>query len=168
MEIRQLTLDDHVSSYRLGAEAFGSPPYPLVVPEAPTTPPVGREVWGVLDGESLMARVATHAYESWWHGARVATCGVAGVTVAAERRGEGLLLPLFRAALGAAAERGETLSTLYPTANGIYRSLGYELVSSYDTVEVPTADLAAVRKPVGTHTRRAGPGDVPAIRAVYD
>ncbi|WP_148615650.1 GNAT family N-acetyltransferase [Nocardioides rubriscoriae] len=168
MEIRLLTLDDHVASFRLGAEAFGSPPYPVEVPPAPTSLPVGREVWGAFDGDTLVARVAAHSYESWWHGARVPTCGIAGVAVAPEARGQGLLLPLFEATLGAAAERGEALSTLFPTANGIYRSLGYELVSSYDTVVVPTAELAGVRPPGGVRTRRATVADVPALKAVYD
>ncbi len=168
VEIRLLTLDDHVPSFRLGAEAFGSPPYPVEVPAAPTTLPVGREVWGAFDGGALVARVAAHSYESWWHGARVPTCGIAGVAVAPEHRGQGLLLPLFEAVLGAAAERGEALSTLFPTASGIYRSLGYELVSSYDTVAVPTAELAGVRPPVGVRTRRATVADVPALKAVYD
>ncbi len=90
------------------------------------------------------------------------------MTVAPEHRGSGLLLPLFEAGLGAAAERGEVLSTLYPTANGIYRSLGYELVTSYDTIEIATHELAAVRAPLATRTRRATVDDVPAVRALYD
>jgi predicted acetyltransferase len=167
VEIRRLTLDDHASSYRLGAEAFGASPQ-RAVPDAPAALPPGRDTWGAFDGGELVAGVSAHSYESWWHGARVATCGIASVVVAAERRGQGLLLPLFEATLGAAAERGEPLSTLFPTANGIYRSLGYELVSSYDTVVVPTAELAGVRAPVGTRTRRARAGDVPALKAVYD
>ena len=112
---------------------------------------------------------SAHTYASWWHGEQVATCGIAGVTVAPEHRGEGLLLPLFEAALGAAAERGEVLSTLYPTATGIYRSLGYELVSSLDTVEV---DLRRARRASARRPRpaRGAPtvADVPAVRAVYD
>jgi predicted acetyltransferase len=168
VHIRLLTLDDHESSFRLGALAFGAPPYPSTVPPAPAVLPEGRQVWGAFDGDDLVARVAAHAYESWWHGARVATCGIAGVTVAPERRGEGLLVPLFEAALGAATERGEALSTLFPTANGIYRPLGYEVVSSYDTVVLTTAELAMVRPPAATRTRRARPADVPALKQVYD
>lgn len=168
MDIRTLTLDDHAAQFRLGAEAFGTPPYPATPPEAPTSLPQGRDVWGAVDDGELVARVVGHTYESWWHGRRVPTCGIAGVTVAPERRGAGLLQPLFEAALGAAAERGEVLSTLYPTANGIYRSLGYEVVTSLDTVEVATAELSGVRPPTVTRTRRARVEDVPAVRALYD
>ncbi|MDO9457545.1 enhanced intracellular survival protein Eis [Nocardioides sp.] len=166
MEIRRYTLDDYPQSYRLSVEAFGQQPGGM--PPQPTSLPEGREVWLALDGPELVARVAAHTYASWWHGSSVATCGIASVAVAPERRGEGLLLPVFRAALAAAAERGEVLSTLFPTANGIYRPLGYELVASFDTVVIPTAELAGVRAPVATRTRRAAPADVPALKAVYD
>jgi predicted acetyltransferase len=166
VEIRRLTLDDLPTSYRLSVEAFGAPPGGP--PPMPTALPEGREVWLSYDGDELVARAAAHSYESWWHGSRVATCGVASVAVAAERRGEGLLKPVFRAMLESAAERGEVVSTLYPTANGIYRPLGYELITSFDTVELATAELAAVRRPVATTTRRARVEDVPALRATYD
>jgi len=159
---------DHAAQFRLGAEAFGAPPYPATVPDPPTTRPEGREVWGAFDGGTLVARVAAHSYESWWHGQPIPTCGIAGVTVAPEHRGEGLLRPLFDAALEASAGRGESVSTLYPTANGIYRSLGYELVASYDTVEIPTHELAGVRAPATTRTRRAQVEDVASVRASYD
>ena len=88
--------------------------------------------------------------------------------MAAEHRGGGLLAPVLARALADATVRGESLSTLYPTATGIYRPLGYEVVSSYDTVEVTMADLARLRPPVGTRTRRARLEDVPAVRGVYD
>lgn len=166
VEIRRFTLDDHLPSYRLSVEAFGS--WPGGPPAAPTSLPEGRDVWLAVDGDEVAARAAAHSYESWWHGRRVATAGVASVAVAPERRGEGLLVPVFEAMLAAAAARGEVLSTLFPTANGIYRPLGYEVVTSYDTVVLATADLAAVRPPTATRTRRAGVDDVPALKAVYD
>ena len=167
MQIRRLSLDDHLPSYLLAVEAFGGPPSDTPPPEPPAQLPAGREGWVALDDGLLVARIAALEFESWWHGAAVPTCGIAAVAVAAERRGEGLLHGLFDAALGAARERGEVLSTLYPTANGIYRSFGYELVSSYDTVEIPTAELGRVRPPTATRTRRATVADLPAVRATY-
>ncbi|WP_170219455.1 GNAT family N-acetyltransferase [Nocardioides litoris] len=166
MEIRRLVLDDLPASYRLSVEAFGS--HPGGPPPTPTALPEGREVWLAVDDDgAFVARAAAHSYASWWHGRRVPTAGVASVTVAAERRGEGLLRPVFAALLAAAAERGEVLSTLYPTANGIYRPMGYEVVTSFDTVRLATAELAAVRAPAATRTRRARAEDLPAVHEVY-
>ncbi|TDE88122.1 GNAT family N-acetyltransferase [Occultella glacieicola] len=165
--IRELTPADVPASRRLGAEAFGMPTGGLTDPQ-PTAYPAGMHLWGAFDADVLAARVIGREYSSWWDGAAVPTCGIAGVTVAAEYRGRGLLEPLFGPVLRGARERGEVISTLFPSAPGIYRRFGYELIGSAETVEVPTAAAAAVRP--GTHisTRRATEADVPAVRAVYD
>ncbi len=116
-----------------------------------------------------MARVATREYHSWFGGSAVPTGGIAGVAVAAERRGEKLLDELFRVVLeDGLRERGEAVSTLFCTAPGIYRKFGYELISSYDTVEVPAATLARIGAPAGVRTRRATPADFDAVCEVYD
>lgn len=125
-------------------------------------------MWGAFDAGRLVAKVVGFEFASWFGGAQVPTCGIAGVAVSAEHRGRGLLRPLLEELLAGAVRRGESVSTLYPTASGIYRSLGYEVVTSFDTVEIATVDLAAVRAPTSTHTRRATETDVAAIRAVYE
>jgi predicted acetyltransferase len=107
------------------------------------------------------------SFTSWFHGATVPTAGLAGVTVAAERRGEGALRPLMTTALDDARERGAVVSTLYPSSAGIYRGLGYEVVGSYEDVRVPLGALAGVRAPDGVRTRRATAGDMDAIHDVY-
>ncbi|MDN4174596.1 GNAT family N-acetyltransferase [Nocardioides sp. SOB77] len=170
---RLLTADDLGQTLALGQEAFGAPPEGWRPPTAEGWPPPGRHSWGTFatgpDGDRLLARVIGLELGSWFHGAAVPTCGIAGVAVAAEHRGQGMLADLFRVVLGEAAERGEALSALYPTAPGIYRRLGYEVVTALDDVDLLTADLAAVRPPAdGTTVRRATVADVPAVRAVYD
>ncbi len=173
--LRKLGRDDLAASRALSIEAFGEPP-----PGSPpwTTPPwptPGRHVWGVVEdagagsgaGDRVLARVAAHEYHSWFGGLPVPTSGIASVAVAAEHRGRGLLQEVLARALAEAVERGEVVSTLYPTAPGIYRPFGYELVASLDTVEVPTAELAGVAPPVGVRTRRAEVADLPAVREVY-
>lgn len=165
---RALTADDFAASLRLGLEAFGDLPDGMAMPTAADFPHPGRHTFGTLAGDRLLGRVIGREYHSWFRGVEVPTCGVGGVTVAAEHRGEGLLRDLFAAMLADARTRGEVISTLFPTAPGIYRPLGYELVASYDTVEVPTAALAQVRAPSGVTTRRAEVGDLPAVRSVYD
>ena len=79
-------------------------------------PGVGRHHWGTFDGEELVARVVGREYHSWFGGAEVPTTGIAAVTVVAERRGQGLLDDLFRAVLAEGRDRGEVISTLFPTA----------------------------------------------------
>lgn len=166
--IRRLSPDDFPQNMALGIEAFGDLPSGSVPPTQPTEPPPGRYGWGAFAGDRLVARVVVHEYQSWFGGVEVPTAGIAGVAITAERRGQGLLRAVFEGALTEAVERGEVVSTLYPTANGIYRSLGYELISSYDAVEIPTAELASVPTPVGTRLVRAEPSDLPAVRDVYD
>lgn len=164
---RPLTAADFEESLRLGLEAFGDWPAGTPRPTADTPAP-GRHGWGTFEDGELVARVAGREFHSWFRGTTVPTCGIAGVTVVAERRGTGLLRDLFGAVLAEASGRGEPISTLFPTASGIYRRLGYEVVGAYDTVAFPTAALAVVPPAAGVSTRRARTADVPALRGVYD
>lgn len=165
---RRMTAADLEQTYALGVEAFGRPPAGSPAPDPERWPLPGRHPWGTFAADGrLLARVVGLELGSWFHGTEVATCGIIGVAVAAEHRGEGLLADLFRVVLDEASERGEPVSGLYPTAPGIYRRLGYEVVTALDEVELPTADLAAVGAPTGTTVRRAIPADAPAIREVY-
>ena len=113
--VRRLTSDDAEQAAALSQEAFG--PWPAGTPTAEVDAD-GRRSWGAFDGDELIARMTARPYESWWYGAAVRTTGIAGVAVRAEARGGGLLEALFRAVLAEAAEHGEVLSTLYPTAPG--------------------------------------------------
>ena len=166
---RPLTRDDFDQSVALSREAFGSLPPGATPPSADDFPRPGFHAFGTFDGDQLVARVVTREYHSWFGGSEVPTGGIAGVAVAAERRGEKLLDDLFRVALDAGLrERGEVVSTLFATAPGIYRKFGYELFASYDEVEVPSSALAGVRASGGVRTRRATPADFDAVRELYD
>ena len=165
-ETRPLTADDAEQSHALGVEAFGAYPAGQTAPPPGTTP--GKHDWGTFVDGHLAARVTARSYGSWWHGVEVPTSGIASVAVSPEHRGGGLLTDLMRAALAEARERGEVLSTLYPTAPGIYRKFGYELVGSYDLVSVPTLSLRGVTTSPDIALRRAEVADVPAVRAIYD
>ncbi len=168
ISVRRLTTDDAEASRRLGWEAFGSPESSPTEPAAATLETPGRTFFGAFDGGRLAARMAWRDYESWYGGRLVRTAGIASVTVAAENRGRGLLSPLFADTLADAHATGAVISTLFPSAAGIYRRFGYELVSDYTTVSLPSWVLAGVARPDAVTTRRAEPADVPAIRAVYD
>ncbi|MBB6628598.1 GNAT family N-acetyltransferase [Nocardioides sp. KIGAM211] len=165
---RHLTVEDFEQSLKLGGEAFGVMPAGATPPTPAGSVAPGRHTWGTFEGDRLLARVVGREFHSWFGGARVATCGVAGVTVVAEHRGDGLLAPLLRELLVEAAGSGEVVSTLFPTAPGIYRGLGYEVVGAKDTVEIRTADLERVRRPERTTVRRATTADFDAVRHVYD
>ncbi|GAA1836566.1 enhanced intracellular survival protein Eis [Microlunatus capsulatus] len=167
LTVRPLRPDDAEASRRLGWEAFG---FPSPVPEGPVPPDgPGQARFGAFDeDDALVARMVDREYDSCFGGGLVPTSGIAGVTVAAEARGRGALTPLFATTLGHAVRRGAVLSTLFPTAPGIYRRFGFELVADFVTVHVPTAALAAVTAPTATTTRRARTDDLEAVRAVYD
>ena len=166
-EIRPLTRDDAEAADALAAEAFGAPP------RAPPEPwPVpGTCPWGAFVGHELAGVATVRAFRSWFGGDAVPIAGIAAVAVRPEHRGSGLLAPLFAALLADARERGAVVSTLFPTAPGIYRRLGYEIVGELADVDVPVEPLTRIPAPAGITLRRADPDDerdVAAHRAVYD
>ncbi len=153
LTVRPLTADDAEVSQQLGYEAFGVPSSPPTEPATIDRP--GRFYLGAFDGETLVARLADRAYDSCFGGVLVPTSGIAGVTVAAEFRGQGGLSPLFLETLRHARDRGALISTLFPTASRIYRKFGYEVIADFVTVALPTTVLAAVPRPAAVRTRRA-------------
>jgi predicted acetyltransferase len=166
---RPLTRDDFDQSMALSREAFGHLPPGTTPPTAAGFPRPGYHAFGTFDDGHLVARVVTREYHSWFGGSAVPTGGIAGVAVTAERRGQKLLDDLFRVALDDGfRERAEVISTLFPTAPGIYRKFGYELVASYDEVEIPSSALTGIRAGDRVRTRRATPADFDAVREVYD
>ena len=148
MTVRELTAEEAEAAWQLGFEAFGVPSPRPAGPAVVDQP--GRTWFGTFAGNVLTGRMIDRAYDSYFGGALVPTCGIAGVTVAAEYRGQGSLTPLFTETLRFALERGAVISTLFPTAPRIYRRFGYELVADFVTVELPTAMLAAVPRPLGS------------------
>jgi predicted acetyltransferase len=164
--VRRLTAEDAEAAWQLGYEAFG---VPSSQPDRPATVDLpGRTWFGAFVDDLLVGKVIDRTYDSCFGGALVPTCGIAAVTVAAEYRGQGILTPLFAETLRFALERGAVISTLFPTAPGIYRRLGYELIADFVTVELRTAMLAALPRSAAIRTRRATAENFDAIRAVYD
>ncbi|MFE7406141.1 enhanced intracellular survival protein Eis [Isoptericola sp. NPDC057559] len=168
-EFRRTTIADVPTSRRLGAEAFGAPATPLPDPDPAAWPLPNIRPWVATDDGEVVAGLGVRSFTSWFHGARLPTAGFAGVTVAAERRGSGLLRPLMTAALAEARALGDVVSTLFPSSTGIYRGLGYEVVGAFEEVRVPMSALAAVPPAEGgVRARRATAADVPAVRRVYE
>jgi predicted acetyltransferase len=167
LTVRRVEHADQPDYTRLGGEAFGTP--------AGGRPPLTREEWeaagfrewGAFDDGRLTARLRVYGFTSWFHGAQVPTAGVAGVAVEPERRGSGYLARLFGAAFDEARDRGDVISTLFPSAPGIYRGLGYDVVGSFDDVDVPLQNLGRIAAPDGVATRRAAVADYDAVVAVH-
>lgn len=167
---RELHTADRSAARRLGQEAFGMPDADRPDPEPPAGSPwpsPGAHALGTFHGEELAARAVALDLATWADGRQLRTCGVAGVTVAAEHRGQGLTHPLLVELLRAARGRGDVIATLFATAPGIYRRLGFELVSSVDEVAVPATAAAAVRPGGPVRLRRADLADLPAVRDCY-
>lgn len=165
-DVRSLVAEDAEAARRLGHEAFGVPTTPPTEPARTDQP--GRVTLGAFRDGELVAKAVDRAFDSYFGGALVPTSGIAGVTVAAEFRGQGALTPLFDPLLRTARERGAVVSGLFPTAPRIYRRFGYEVVTDLETIEVPTSVLGQVARPTTVHTRRAVAADFDAVRAVYD
>lgn len=164
VRIRPLVRDDGDQVLKLWSEAFGEEPTPATPPVNPIDRPGRQTVVAECDG-TLIGAVVERDFHSWFGGVEVSTSGIAGVTVAVEQRGAGLLTPLFEASQAEARNRGALISTMYPTAAGIYRRLGFEIVGALEIIEVPTADLAVRGDTVPV--RRASVEDLPAVRAAY-
>jgi predicted acetyltransferase len=166
LTVRRLQPPDAEVARRLGWEAFGVPSTPPSTPATLDKP--GMTWFGAFDENTLVARMVDRDYHSCFGGALVPTSGIAGVTVAAESRSRGALTPLFTATLEHARARGAVISTLFPTAPGIYRRFGYELIADFVTVQLATSALTTVALPATTTARRAEDRDVGAIRRLYD
>lgn len=148
--------DDLAQSWGLSRLAFGGDP--AYVPSPPRFPMV---VAGAFDdGDRLVAKVVGLDYQQWWGGRQVPMLGIAGVTVLPEHRGQGLLRPLMDLLL---SECGQPVSALFPTAPGIYRRLGWEVVGSLDHTPVP---LSALPRAAG-RVRAATEQDTPTLAALY-
>lgn len=161
--IRPQTTADAQAALTLAFEAFGDLPPGAPAPND-AQPFVHRYV-AEVDAQ-VVGRISRRPYDSWFGGTLVSTCGIAGVAVAAEHRGRGLAGRMVTHVLREAEAAGDVISTLFPTAPGIYRGLGYEVVAEQLCLRIPTSHLA-VRGECDT-ARRATPDDAEAIRHTYE
>ncbi len=159
--LRELGPDDREQAWALGTLAFGGDPGAVAQP-----PPAGSRAWGVLEGDRLLAKASLRTYDQWWGGRRVPMAGVAGVAVHPLARGRGLATRLVRSLLDHMRSVGP-ISVLFPTAPGIYRPLGWELVGSLDETVLPTSALRDAGEPGPVVVRAAEHADVPALAALW-
>ena len=162
LDVRALEQADAQAAHALRHEAFGNPRS-----QGQATLPSNRQNFGAFADGGLIGCLGVISDASFFGGEEIPTAGISGVTVAAEHRGRGALTPLFDAALRYAIGQGAALATLFPTASGIYRRLGFEIVAELSSVSLPMASLGSLRMPPGVSLRRADPTDAAAVRGLY-
>ena len=161
MTVRLLTDDDAGQAWALSQLAFG-----WLGGDAPETLE-GQTVVGAVGDDGLTGMARLRSYEQWWGGRRVPMGGIASVAVHPHARGRGTAAALMRELLTLMRERAQPVSVLFPTAPGIYRSVGWEVVGSLDDTVIPTAALRAAADPGQVRVRSAAAADVPAIAELY-
>ena len=162
MTARLLTDADSDSSWRLSQLAFG-----WVGGEVPPSLQ-GQTIVGVDGPDGLAGIARLRSYEQWWGGRRVRMGGLASVAVHPHARGQGTARALVAELLRLMREQDQPVSVLFPTAPGIYRPLGWEIVGSLDDTVLPTSALRRAGEPGEVTVRTAQPADVPAIAGLYD
>ena len=160
--LREVGPDDQEQARALGLLAFGGDPA-----APPRSTPPGTRL-GAFDRRGRLvgsARVAP--YEQWWGGRPVPMGGVAGVAVHPDARGRGLASRLVGGLDELMRAQGQHVSALFPTALGLYRRLGWELVGTLDETRLDPASLE-VAAPAEVTVRAAELADVPALAGLYN
>lgn len=160
--IESLRPDDAEIRWDLGRQAFGS-----TIEYDPAMPGVSADrAVAAYDGDRLAGTVVTIDFTMHLAGAPIPCGGVSGVVVRPEDRGRGLAKAMLQESFTRMRDRGEVIAALYPTTATLYRSVGFEIVGSYDWRTVPL-DLVPTEPASSLTWRRVDFGD-PAIRAVYE
>lgn len=133
------------------------------------TPPASAQGWYGLDGPGgrLRAFARVRSYRQWWGGRRVEMAGIASVVVPPEARGQGAAGALLRELLPVLRGSGQPLSVLFPTAVGVYRPHGWEVVGSLDDTRIATRDLLPRGGTGAVRIRTATAADLPALGELY-
>jgi predicted acetyltransferase len=124
-------------------------------------------VLGAFEGERLVGMLRMLPLGQFFGGRAVPMGGLSAVAVAPDWRGRGLAGQLLRGSIAAMRERGERISTLYPAATSLYRSVGWELAGSHAFRRIDPADLLGLARPAGGRARPMQESDAEAVRECY-
>ncbi|GAB4451061.1 MAG: GNAT family N-acetyltransferase [Anaerolineae bacterium] len=122
----------------------------------------------VLVAEHAGALVGTGTVfpaQMWLSGVPMDVGAVAGVTVPADFRNNGIATKLMQHAIGQMHANGRALSALFPFSHKYYRALGYGTIGDLHAYSF-TPDNVAVSGSV-ENVRPFEPGDLAMLRAVY-
>lgn len=148
MRVRDLTTEDFLPYRRLSGGAFGGP-----IEDAPSAAfdlaqiPLGIDSGALPHGApGELAAAARVRRDQVTVGGGTAACGgISGLAVHPAHRGDGLFRELLTAVIARCCAEDMVFSMLYPSNPGIYRSLGYQTVTSVRRVLVPLLDLQRLR-----------------------
>ena len=165
MDLRALTDADRDASWELDADAFHVPDERRDFYQRHFVP---ERFVGVFDAGRLVAQTRSLPFGQFFGGRSVPMGGLSSVAVAPDARGCGAATRVVHAALRAMRERGELISSLFPATTALYRKLGYEAAGATVWRGVAPRLLAALPEPAKGRVRRAGDGDLAAVRACYE
>ena len=157
MKIRSLTDDDLQQCWDLSMLGFGGDRS-----STPEAGPPSHHVGAFDDTGRLLAKMVARTYQQWWCGRPVPMTGIAGVVVHPDGRGQGLVPQMTEVLL---ADAPEPVSVLFPSAPGIYRRLGWEVVGSLDETVLPLRGLPSGKQSVTL--RGAVPADLKGLQELY-
>jgi predicted acetyltransferase len=162
-ELRRLGRQDMEQAWVLDRDAFH-------------TPEGRRESFLHLDPESfvgafetghLVGMVAAYSKQQYFGGRAVPMGGVHSVAVVPERRGRGLAKRLLAELMAGMRERGEALSTLFPSTTRPYRAVGYELAGTMCWRRVTPRTLETLARSPGARVRALAADEIPDLAACY-
>lgn len=167
VEIRSMTEADREAAWRVRVGTFGADPDAAYDPDEHY---VAQERRLVADEDGrIVGHLARWDLGHWFGGRRVATSGIAGVGITADRRRTGIGRRLLVAALQAARAADEPLASLFPATLPPYRRLGWELAGQWPMRRIRLRDLHALPQPDDPPALRPGtPADLTAIAATYE
>ena len=124
--------------------------------------------WGAFDDNGKMhsALIVNH-YDMLMNGKAVKMGGIGGVVTLPESRGQGLIRKIFDAAFPAMLENGQTFSFLYPFSYSYYRMFGYEMCYTYNSVNIPIAEIKGYPYPKNIKSFEPG-DDIAPFAEIYE
>ena len=170
MLIRELTAEDFFPYRRLTTAAFGGRLDETQPPsDFPGQIALGIDATSLPDGaEGILAAGARIREDRITLGGGVARCGgIAGLAVHPAHRGDSLFDRLLTSVLARCTQEGMAFSMLYPSHPGIYRRLGYQVVSQVPSLIVPLVDLQRIRPLPGRRLVAVTEATMPRLHALY-
>jgi len=170
-EIREVEDGDLDAYYDIRSQSFGRPETERIQWRDRVQRDHDAMRLGAYVGGELVGGLRALPGGQWLNGRSVPMAGLAAVVVRPEARGLGVARSLQFAAFDWMRDRGIAVSTLHPASTRVYRSAGYEIAGTQETVRVNGRSLAAIRTasdaPPEPPVVRLGREDWPAARACY-